>query len=60
MHSLDMYDSTEWHELDELACQIEAAAFAICPFIANPAAWTRITDADRHRPTFRTEQPFPD
>jgi len=39
---------------------VECSAFAIRPLVANLATWSRLVDADRHRPTVGTEQPLLD
>src|SRR5262245_2302705 len=57
MHTLDVDNPAEGHKLDELARQLDPVALAVRPFVADLAAGTRLADANRHRPSIRTEQP---
>jgi hypothetical protein len=34
LHALDVHDAPERHELDEFPGQVNAAALAMCPFVA--------------------------
>src|SRR5579863_10769374 len=55
VHPLDMDNTAIGLELDELTSEVEAASFAVRPFIANPAVWFRLTDTYGHRPTLRAQ-----
>jgi hypothetical protein len=60
VHALDMYDPVIRLQLQVFASNVKSTAFAIRPLVPELAAGLRIVDADRHRPTFRTQQPFLD
>src|ERR1019366_1633631 len=60
VHALDMYDPVIRLQLYVFASDVKSTAFAIRPFVTDLAAGLRLVDADRHRPTFRTKQPFLD
>jgi hypothetical protein len=60
VHALDMYDPAVRVQFHVFASDVKSTAFAIRPLLAELAAGLRLVDADRHRPTFRTKQPFLD
>ena len=60
MHPLDMNDPAVRLKFEVFARDMESTPFAIRPLITDLAARPRVIDADGHRPTFRTEQPFLD
>src|SRR5207253_11455274 len=60
MHPLDVDDPAVRLKFQIFASQVESPAFAIRPLVTDFAARFRLVDADGHRPTFRTEQPFLD
>jgi hypothetical protein len=60
VHPLDMNNPVVGLKFRIFTGKMESTAFAIRPLVTDLAAWSRLIDADGHRPTFWTEQPLLD